>query len=188
MAGKGWRFRTLVVLILSASYVVAGCNTKPAATGGPAAKAGSEHGHGHEHGHDHGHGHDHDHDHGATGPHGGHLLDLMCEGKLVHAEWTHDDKSGWVAVYLLDSQNNQPLENPPASIEIDLRAGKEPKTVTLPAVTAVQDVPAQAAYALQDVGLATALQIVVEGSEPILRAKIGEQTFEAKFEEHSHAH
>ncbi len=42
------------------------------------------------------------HDHGAhdVGPHGGHLLHLEPNG--AHAEWTHDDKSSLITVYLDD--------------------------------------------------------------------------------------
>jgi hypothetical protein len=44
--------------------------------------------------------HSHAHDHGEEGPHGGHLVDLEPRG--VHAEWTHDDDSHQITVYLDD--------------------------------------------------------------------------------------
>ena len=40
------------------------------------------------------------HDHGDLGPHGGHLLHLSPTG--VHAEWTHDDDTHLITVYLDD--------------------------------------------------------------------------------------
>lgn len=42
------------------------------------------------------------HDHGdhAVGPHGGHLLHLEPTG--AHAEWTHDDKTNLITVFLDD--------------------------------------------------------------------------------------
>lgn len=42
--------------------------------------------------------HDHSHDHGELGPHGGHLVHLDPAG--VDAEWTHDDESHLITVYL----------------------------------------------------------------------------------------
>src|SRR3990167_6278455 len=42
----------------------------------------------------------HDHAHPETGPNGGHLVELGEEE--YHIEWTHDDKSGLVTLYVLD--------------------------------------------------------------------------------------
>lgn len=44
----------------------------------------------------------HSHDHGDVGPHGGHLLHLEPSG--AHAEWTHDDDTHTVSVFLDDFQ------------------------------------------------------------------------------------
>lgn len=44
--------------------------------------------------------HDHAHAHDEEGPHGGHLVDLEPLG--VHAEWTHDDESHLITVFLDD--------------------------------------------------------------------------------------
>ncbi len=41
---------------------------------------------------------DHDHAHEELGPHGGHMLHLEPTGS--HAEWTHDDDSQLITVYL----------------------------------------------------------------------------------------
>jgi hypothetical protein len=38
------------------------------------------------------------HDHAAHGPHGGHMVHLEPSGS--HAEWTHDDDAGKLAVHL----------------------------------------------------------------------------------------
>ena len=43
---------------------------------------------------------DHGHHHHDLGPHGGHMLHLEPSG--VHAEWTHDDESYLVSVFLDD--------------------------------------------------------------------------------------
>ena len=44
----------------------------------------------------------HSHDHGDVGPHGGHLLHLEPSG--AHAEWTHDDDTHSISVFLDDFQ------------------------------------------------------------------------------------
>lgn len=47
----------------------------------------------------------HDHGHEDTGPHGGHLLHLSPSG--THAEWTHDDDSHLLTVYLDDFESEK---------------------------------------------------------------------------------
>jgi hypothetical protein len=47
-----------------------------------------------------GHDHDHDHDHAHHGPHGGDIAGVGDE--QYHVEWTHDDDSGKVTLYVLD--------------------------------------------------------------------------------------
>ncbi|MBM3998832.1 MAG: hypothetical protein FJ297_04690 [Planctomycetes bacterium] len=176
--------RTTVVLGVAALYCLAGCTSKSPPDSGPSpSKAASD-----PHGHDHdGHAH-HDHAHGHEGPHGGHWLDLMSGDRLVHAEWTHDDKTGLIAVYLSDASNNEPVSDPPPTIEIEIRTGKEPRKYTLPLTATIREAPARAAYSIEDPALVTALAIIVEGSEPLLRATLEGKAFEAKFESHDHAH
>lgn len=42
----------------------------------------------------------HEHSHEELGPHGGHMLHMEPSG--VHAEWTHDDDTHTITVYLED--------------------------------------------------------------------------------------
>lgn len=59
--------------------------------------------------------HDHAHDHGEEGAHGGHMLHLDPDG--VHAEWSHDDDSKTVTVYLDD------LAKPASEVKFVVKAG-----------------------------------------------------------------
>lgn len=78
-------FKTLVLVAIAG--VLVGCQPQAAVD---TAASGEEQGSGGGH----------SHDHGDVGPHGGHLLHLEPSG--VHAEWTHDDDSHTLAVYLDD--------------------------------------------------------------------------------------
>ncbi len=108
MAGK------YLVALLCASlsvFFVAGCESKPQPKDdGKAASAGDAH--------------SHEHGHGEHGPHGGHLLHLDPDG--VHAEWTHDDDSKLITLYLDD------LAKPAAEVKFVVKAGDaEPQTYAL---------------------------------------------------------
>lgn len=72
-------------LLSAAGALMVGCQPKadPPAANAPAADD---------------HDHDHDHAHEENGPHGGHLVDLQPSGR--HAEWTHDDETHLITVYL----------------------------------------------------------------------------------------
>ncbi|MEZ6138457.1 MAG: hypothetical protein R3C53_26540 [Pirellulaceae bacterium] len=80
--------RLFVAITLSAVLALPGCQPvsetapAPAAETTPGADA---------------HVHDHSHD---TGPHGGHLVDLQPGN--IHAEWTHDDDTHEIKVFLDD--------------------------------------------------------------------------------------
>jgi hypothetical protein len=139
--------------------------------------------------HDHAHG-DHDHEHGhAEGHSGGHLLELMSTDghKAGQVEWLHDDAKGTVTILLLES-NGKPFESPPSEVVVEVSAGRSPKSYTLPATDTVNDAPAKAAYSLTDPTLVTALQVIVEGQEPILKVNRPGAEFQAKFTPHDHEH
>jgi hypothetical protein len=166
------------VLLTSLALVAAvnlGCNPKKDAADDQAG----DHDHAHS---DHGHDHDHAHD-------GGHTLALATPDgqKAGNVEWMHDDAEGTVTVLLRES-NGQPFESPPDEVVIEVRAGRAPQTYTLPATDTVNGAPAKAAYSLTDPALVTALQVIVEGQEPILRVGRPGANFEAIFLPHDHDH
>jgi hypothetical protein len=167
-------------LMLLVPLVLSGCKKSPSTADGHGDEA-------HEDEHEHEGEHHHDHDH-KDGPHGGHILELTGGDKDYHAEWLHDDEKGTVTVFLLDEDQKTSLENSPPEVSIEIRTGNSPKTYALPSTETVNDVPVLAAYSITDPELVTALEIVVEGNEPLLHVNIGEKPMTAKFEKHDHEH
>ena len=165
----------VIVLILLVPMMLGGCQKRKDSHGGA--------------GHN---GHHHEHEH-AEGPHGGHMLELFAENSSsagqqakYQAEWLHDDEQGIVTVYLLEADGKTPVSSPPEEVTITVRAGTETNTYRLPVVEEVGGVPAEAAFSITEPALVTALEIVGEGEEPILRAQIGETPVSGKFEPHEH--
>lgn len=111
-----------------------GCN-EPAAKAPAPAATGEQHaeGDGHEHGEE-GHA---DHDHPSEGPHHGHLIELGEEE--YHAELTHDDATGKVTIYLLDSGAKNSVPIAAEAVTINLVTDGKPKQFTLPAVADEND-------------------------------------------------
>jgi len=89
----------IMALSIVASITLVGCGDSPKSSGSSAHADHDEHA---DHdGHDHS-GHDHsDHGHAEEGPHQGSLIELGNEA--YHAEMVHDEATGTVTVYLLDS-------------------------------------------------------------------------------------
>lgn len=130
------------------------------------------------------HGHDHDHDH-ALGPHGGHALELGEEE--YHAEWTHDDASGKVAVFILDKAMKKEVPIEAESLTITTKIGDKPETVyKLEAMNPTEGKTAH--FELTDKALATALIAVGDKATAKLNVKIGDKTYEQKFEKHEDHH
>ena len=137
-----------------------------------------------DHGHDHEHGHDHAHDHGALGPHEGHILELGKEE--YHAEWTHDDASGKVTVYILDSEIKKEVPIEAENVTIKIKVGEKEQAHTLEAVNRTTgDKPTASQFELTDKPLSAALTTVGEGTEATLEVTIGDRPFSAKFESHA---
>ncbi|HIF34586.1 MAG: hypothetical protein ABGX22_06290 [Pirellulaceae bacterium] len=122
--------------------------------------------------HDH-----HDHDH-SSGPHDGHILELGDEE--FHAEWLHDDDSGQLTVYILDAEMKSVVAAKSVTIITQVQ-GQDAKSYTLGKST-IDD---ETVFELKDISLVEALKIVSEGVTAKLNVKIGEQSFEQEFEEHS---
>ena len=82
-----FKFSVGCALLALAMIVSVGCSPKPAGdpNAGTSGTSGSD---------------EHAHDHGEHGPHGGHMVHLEPDG--VHAEWSHDDDTKTVTVYLDD--------------------------------------------------------------------------------------
>lgn len=66
--------------------------------------------------------HAHSHDHDDHGPHGGHLIHLEPSGS--HAEWTHDDDSGKLAIHVEEIvEFGKKID----SVKVELEIKGEPK-------------------------------------------------------------
>lgn len=140
-----------------------------------------------EHDHDHDH-HGHDHDHAAHGPHGGHIMELGDEE--YHAEWTHDDKSGNVTVYILDStmKKEVPIEAESITIKTSVKGadGDQETTYTLAAVNpSTGDKPTASQFEITDQALLTVLKAIGGGASATLELPINGKPYVAKFEAHS---
>src|SRR5688572_7448179 len=108
--------RTLGLLLIPLALIwIVGCS-KRISGDPPALPPGTEHGHD-----------DHDHhEHAHLGPNGGHLLELGNE--QFHAEWTHDDDSGKLTVYILDAAGKELV--PIAAEKVTIEKNLAGKTVT----------------------------------------------------------
>jgi len=78
--------------------------------------------------------HDHeDHGHPSEGPHHGVLVELGSDE--YHAEVVHDDASGSVTVYLLDSSAKNSVSTEATEIAINIKHGETPEQFKLPAIS-----------------------------------------------------
>ena len=137
---------------------------------------------GDEHGHDD-HGHE-GHDHGALGPHEGHVLELGKEE--YHAEWTHDDASGKVTVYILDSEMKKDVPIAAENVTIKIKVGDVEQAHALEAVNrSTGDMPMASQFEIVSKPLVEALETVGSGTEASLEVTIGDRPFVAKFDSHA---
>ncbi len=132
-------------------------------------------------------GHDHGHSHAVAGPNGGHLIELGHEE--YHLEWTHDDQTGLVTVYVLDSAAKDLVPISAEAISITAKV-EETTEYQLPAVNPAGDPPTSAQFAIKDPALAVNLQLVGHGVEAFATLTIDGKEFKGVFEhlEHGHGH
>ena len=127
----------------------------------------------------------HDHDHGALGPHGGHVLVLGDE--QYHAEWTHDDKSGEIAIYLLDADIKEDVATTAELITIATTIREETQTYELAADNQDQaDPPRASRFKTTNPNLLTALKQAGSGVDAQVRVVIDGSLFRGTFEKHDH--
>ena len=113
------------------------------------------------------------HDDHSVGPHGGHMLHLEPDG--VHAEWTHDDETHEIVVYLDD---------------LDDAAVKEVKFSVKIGDTEPQDFPLVAGeqgWTITSEELMTHINMS-EGVEVSLAVQEGDSRLTTKIESHEHHH
>lgn len=154
-----------------------GCQGNTPATSEPQSTA-SPAGPSKEHGHDHD-----DHDHPSEGPHHGVLVELGSEE--YHAEVVHDDASGAVTVYLLDSSAKKPVTSDTKEITINLKHGDKPEQFKLAAQPQDGDAAGQSSrFAITDKELAEHLHEAA--TQPRLSLTVGGQPYSGAIPHESH--
>ncbi|QDU30237.1 hypothetical protein ETAA8_53560 [Anatilimnocola aggregata] len=134
---------------------------------------------------------DHGHSHSAKGPHTGKVLAIGAEE--YHAEFTHDDGSGKVTVYLLDKniKVDPAAASPDETISIEVKSKGETKKYDLAAVDRTAgDKPMASQFEVVDKELLGYLETLGGDVSATLNVKIGDKPFAQKidFEDHGHAH
>lgn len=157
--------RYLAILALVALTLPAqlGCDSQPAPQASAPSEttdASSDSHAGHSHGHD------------EVGPHGGHLLHL--EPSQVHAEWTHDDDSHLITVFLDDFDADK-IENAKFVVQV----GDQTEEFPLASSEQGWTVTSEALMNHINMGEAADVQLVVTDDE-------GDHT--SKIEAHDHHH
>ncbi len=133
----------------------------------------------------HGHDHAHDHAHPDTGPNGGHLVELGDEE--YHIEWTHDDKSGLVTLYVLDGEAKNAVLVAAESLTITAKVN-EPIEYKLAAVASSGSPPASAQFELKNPELLVNLQLAGQGADVSVAIAINGKEYRGVFEHHDHGH
>jgi hypothetical protein len=175
----------MLTLISTVLWLTGGCDSGSSTASKGGAKTASKDGHDHDHGHDHGH----DHSHAAQGPHKGHIVELGEEE--YHAEWTHDDESGLVAVYILDKEMKKDVPIESKQVEITTKIGDAEKVYQLDAeYPADGDKTKSAKFVVEDKSLITALLAAgKEGATATLSVEIAGKKFTSAIDhdaEHKH--
>jgi len=129
-------------------------------------------------------GHNHAHSHAQTGPHGGHLVELGNEA--YHAEWLHEDDSGLVTVYILDSAIEQEVPIAASQISIGVKIGDTDSQHLLAAVNPSKD-GQTAQFELSNKSLIEALKLAGQGAEATVRLEIDGKPYAGQFEYEDHS-
>ena len=136
-----------------------------------------------------GHQHEGEHAHapGALGPQGGHVLELGEE--QYHAEWTHEDLSGEIVIYLLDADIKQDVTTTAELITITTTIRGESQTYELAADNQDQgDPPRPTRFKTTNPNLLTAQKQAGSGVKAEMRVIIDGTFFRGTFEKHDHDH
>lgn len=166
------RARTVFAVALSASLFLFGCDAQQSAEPTDTTDQASD-------AHEHGHSHD------EAGPHGGHLVELGDEE--YHLEWTHDDESGLVTVFVLDATAKELVPIAAESITITVKV-EETAEYKLAAVDPSGEPPKASQFAVEDKLLITGLQMAGQGSETEASLTIEGKDYTGVFEHHAHGH
>ena len=135
---------------------------------------------------------EHAHDHPAEGPHGGHLVELAEPGKEskeeYHVEWTHDDATGKVAVYILDGKGQETVPIAAETVAIKVKSGDKTDSHELAAVDRTTgDKPTAFKFEIESQELLGKLETLKAVSATV-HVDVNGKAYEGKIEEHEHDH
>lgn len=136
---------------------------------------------------DKGHDHAHDHDHAHHGPHEGHLIELGEEE--FHAEWTHDDATGKVTIYVLDGAIKKEVPIAAETVTIVVKNKADEKSYELTAVNRTTgDMPTARQFEIIDKELVGVLETIGGDISATLKIDVNGKKFDGKItlEEHKH--
>lgn len=134
-----------------------------------------------------GHDHSHDHDHAHHGPHEGHLIELGEEE--FHAEWTHDDATGKVTIYVLDGAIKKEVPIAAETVAIVVKNKGDEKTYELTAVNRTTgEMPTAHQFEIIDKELVGVLETIGGDISATLKIDVNGKKFDGKItlEEHKH--
>lgn len=136
---------------------------------------------------DKGHDHAHDHDHAHHGPHEGHLIELGEEE--FHAEWTHDDATGKVTIYVLDAAIKKEVPIAAETVTIVVKNKADEKSYELAAVNRTTgEMPTAHQFEIIDKELLGVLETIGGDISATLKIDVNGKKFDGKItlEEHKH--
>jgi hypothetical protein len=130
------------------------------------------------------HDHDHDHAHEHKGPHGGKMA-VVGEEKY-HLEWTHDDDSGKVALYVLDKAGKKEVAIGAEKLTLVTKQGDKEESFDLEAVGRTEDKTPKFEIVNKEL-LGTIEQLGEKITATVKEIEIeGEKFSNVKLEEHDH--
>lgn len=134
-----------------------------------------------------------DHKHVHPGPHKGHIFEIGDEE--YHGEWTHDEDSGKVTVYLLGKDEKTDVAvaaDQKPTITIKTIAKDKSETVQsydlAPVNASEGDMPKTSQFEIVDKVLMGSLETMGKTVQAHLKVTIDGKEFNASMEEHEHHH
>ena len=170
--GSGMAHRQLAAMLVIG--VLTGCGAEDSGT--PKKKKDSGHA-------------GHSHAHPEAGPNGGQLIELGSNEEY-HGEWTYDDGSGKVTIYVLNGEATEvhAIAAEKVSVSViykDKKKGDVSRQFEFEAVNRTGDPPKTAQFESISKELGGLLTQIGHGVEARLTAKIGEKEFVGEFQHDS---
>ncbi len=130
---------------------------------------------------DHKHG---EHDH-RVGPHDGDIVELEQAGAEYTIEWTHDEKSGLLTVYILDEKGEKEvaIEASEVVIETSFEKDETIERALTPVNPTDGNPPAASRFERKDKDLLTDLELDAHAH---VKFTVGDKSYSAHIEHHDH--